>query len=134
MHASHYFEYRALDLLADYDSKFVLFPGIWHHTIRTSGDIRVHDAFGLLVRYMTAESIEAMSHGMTEGEFCDKLGFGPSERDEVAIKMYRDLGIGNNLNAAMLTYFSARRNVLEDERAWVRFTEILREQLDIQAC
>lgn len=127
------FEYRALDLLADYEPQFSHFPGIWKKTIKVSRDERVGISFNNLVYTMVCEAIEALGDGMTDEEFDAKLGH-VGDRDQVAIKMMRDLGVNTMIATSVVTYFSARRNLLEDERAWVRFCNLLEEQISLMAC
>jgi hypothetical protein len=127
------FEYRALDLLADYQPEFAPFPGIWKKTIEPSSEPRVHASFTKLVYALISEALVDLGKGMDENEFDMKLGH-ITERDNVAIKTMRDLGVNSVLASCVITYFAGRRNLIEDERAWQRFVLILDDQISLDAC
>lgn len=127
------FEYRALDLLADYEPEFTYFPGIWKKTIQPCHEPRVQISFNTLVYSLISEALVDLGKGMDEDEFDTKLGH-VTERDNVAIKMMRDLGVNSTLASCVITYFAGRRNLIDDERAWRRFVQILEDQISIQAC
>lgn len=127
------FEYRALDLLADYEPEFAPFPGIWKKTIEPSSEPRVHASFTKLVYALMSEALVDLGKGMDEDEFDMKLG-DVTERDGAAIKTMHDLGVNSILASCIITYFAGRRNLLDDERAWQRFVQVLEDQISIQAC
>jgi hypothetical protein len=127
------FEYRALDLLADYQPEFAYFPGIWKKTIEPSSEPRVQASFTKLVYALISEALVDLGKGMDEDEFDMKLG-DVTERDGAAIKTMRDLGVNSILASCIITYVAGRRNLIDDERAWQRFVQVLEDQISIQAC
>ena len=127
------FEYRALDLLADYETRFVAFPGLWRSQIQDSSNWRIITSFDALLASMSMEATKDMGEHMSDEEFGTKLGE-MSERDEKAIKLMSDLGVDSTTSRTVATYFVSRRNLLEDERAWIRFTNLIDDEISIRAC
>ena len=127
------FTYRALDLLADYAPRFAAFPGIWSKDIKDCANPQLAAAFQGFLWASVADELTHLNQELTDTEFQAKLGK-PVERDEIAAKILTDLGLNTSENLIILSYFAGRRNLLDDERAWVRFSNLLDEEISIRAC
>lgn len=127
------FTYRALDLLADYEPRFAAFPKIWSDQIRDTDNPELVGSFNSFLWASVADALTMLNQELTNEEFKVKLG-DPNERDRVAAKSLTDLGINTQANLIALSYFAGRRNLLEDERCWIRFTGLIDDEISIQAC
>ena len=127
------FTYRAMDLLADYEPRFAAFPNIWKNNISDSDNPELIDKFNGFLWASVAEALTELNQELTDLDFAMKLG-NPTGRDRYVAKLMIDLGINATENMIVLSYFSGRRNLLEDERAWIRFTNLIDEEIDIRAC
>lgn len=127
------FEYRALDLLADYETRFAYFPAMFFNHIESSANSEVRVGFIRFLDAMSRDCTEHLCAGMTDEQVGIKLG-NFTERDEVAMKSLRDLGVNSAVSGIIAAYFVSRRNLLEDERCWIRFTNLIDEEISIKAC
>ena len=127
------FEYRALDLLADYEPRFAYFPAIWRTHIQSSENPDLHRTFGDFLYAMTTDASCDLDLTLTDQEFSEKLG-GLTDRDRVQFKILQDLGLWNPITRNVLAYFVSRRNLLDDERCWERIVEMINEELEIRQC
>lgn len=127
------FEYRALDLLADYETRFEAFPKIWNDWISGTENEELLTGFTSFLRASVADALIMLSPELDILEFGNKLSH-PNDRDRTAAKQLTDLGLNSVTSMMVLSYFAGRRNLLDDERCWVRFCGLIEEIIHEQAC
>lgn len=127
------FQYRALDLLADYETRFIAFGDLWRTQIVDCVNPRTQMCFAMLLDSMTTDAIAELGEDMDDQEFTDRLG-NPGNDDTKAMKLLVDLGLDDAVCVLVLGYFAGRRNLIDDQRAWVRFTNLIDEEISIRAC
>lgn len=132
------FEYRTLELLAQYDSRFALLSNLWLKEIHEVPDdlrrerVTPDRVMALIVAMVVDATAEAMPE-MEPEKFGQTLGK-PGDSDIKIANTLNGLGLWNPVSSAATTYFAARRNILDDQRGWVRWTDLVMRELEIRAC
>ena len=127
------FEYRALDLLAEYETRFQYVPSMFFNHIEATTNYEVAGSFAQLVDALCKDASLNMGSSLADDEFAARLGE-LTERELHVIKLLGDLGAWTGLTRSVFSYFVTRQRLLEDERAWIRFTKLVDEEISIRAC
>lgn len=125
------FTYRALDLLADHESRFAEFPKIWADQIKDTDNPELEHAFAVFLWASISDSLVRLNQELTYEEFHGKLG-SVSEREAKVGKLLHDLGESSTITSMITAYFAGRRNLLDDERCWIRYVQLVEDE--ISAC
>lgn len=127
------FQYRALDLLADYETRFAYFPSMWFNQIKDCANNEVQVRFAELVDAMCRDASYDLGDHLEDNEMARRLAE-LTEREMTAIKLMGDLGVRDMLTTSVFSYFVTRQRLIEDERGYVRFTKLIDEEIDMRAC